>query len=106
LPFADDALRTQVDGVVQHFDEFGSPPTGVAQGGLRNQPPGTYGNRGVEGRPSSKLPDQPLGYYTEMDVWPSQGVGSGTRGKERLVFGGGGEVWYTPTHHDDFVRIR
>ena len=100
LPFANDALRAQVDDVVRHFDEFGTPPQGVAPGGLKGHPAGTYGNKGGE------LPSQPLGYYTEMDVWPSQGVGTGTRGTERLVFGDGGEIFYSRTHYYDFVRIR
>jgi hypothetical protein len=96
LPFNDAGLRSQVDYVVAHFDEFGKPPTGVQQGGLRGQPAGTYGGQG--------LPPRPLGYYTESDVWAS---GAGVkRGAERLVFGQGGEVYYTPTHYNDFVRIR
>lgn len=96
LPFRDASLRSQVDDVVRHFDEFGRPPTGVAQGGLKNYPNGTYGGQG--------LPKQSLGYYTESDVWLSGG--GIKRGAERLVFGRGGEVYYTPTHYDDFVRIR
>ena len=36
LPFAGDALRAKVDDVVRHFDEFGTPPQGVAQGGSRS----------------------------------------------------------------------
>jgi guanyl-specific ribonuclease Sa len=95
LPFKDAGLRSQVDDVVAHFDELGRPPAGVAQGGLRGQPVGTYGGQG--------LPQRPLGYYTESDVWASgQGV---KRGAERLVFGQGGEVYYTPNHYDSFVRI-
>lgn len=96
LPFRDAGLRSQVDDVVRHFDEFGTPPTGVAQGGLKGHPTGTYGGQG--------LPQKPLGYYTESDVWVSGG--GVKRGAERLVFGQGGEVYYTPTHYDDFVRIR
>lgn len=96
LPFRDSGLRSQVDDVVRHFDEVGRPPTGVAQGGLRGHPRGTYGGQG--------LPDRPLGYYTESDVWTSGG--GIKRGAERLVFGQGGEVFYTPNHYDSFVRIR
>lgn len=97
-PFQDEALRSQVDDVVRYFDDFSEPPPGVAQGGLTGHPPGTYGGQG--------LPPQPLGYYTEMDVWPSAGVGTGTRGAERIVIGKGGEVYYTPNHYEDFVRLR
>ncbi len=96
LPFRDPGLRSQIDDVVRHFDEVGRPPTGVAQGGLRGHPRGTYGGQG--------LPDRPLGYYTESDVWTSGG--GIKRGAERLVFGQGGEVYYTPNHYDSFVRIR
>ena len=96
LPFRDAGLRSQVDDVVRNFDEFGTPPAGVAQGGLKGYPTGTYGGQG--------LPQKPLGYYTESDVWVSGG--GVKRGAERLVFGQGGEVYYTPTHYDDFVRIR
>lgn len=96
LPFRDAGLRSQVDDVVRHFDEVGRPPIGVQQGGLKGYPKGTYGGQG--------LPQKSLGYYTESDVWIS---GNGVkRGAERLAFGGGGEVYYTPTHYDDFVRIR
>lgn len=96
LPFRNAGLRSQVDDVVQHFDDFGTPPTGIAQGGLKGYPKGTYGGQG--------LPSRSLGYYTESDVWISGG--GIKRGAERLVFGRGGEVYYTPTHYDDFVRIR
>lgn len=96
LPFRVAGLRSQVDDVVRHFDEFGTPPPGVAQGGLKGYPKGTYGGQG--------LPQKPLGYYTESDVWVSGG--GVKRSAERVVFGQGGEVYYTPTHYDGFVRIR
>jgi guanyl-specific ribonuclease Sa len=97
LPFRDPELGGQVDRVVSHFDEFGAPPSGVAQGGLKGFPEGTYANK------SGALPEQDLGYYTESDIWPS---GSGVkRGAERLIFGGG-KVWFTPDHYDTFVQIR
>ena len=97
LPFADEALGTQIESVVTHLDDYGTPPPGVAQGGLPDLP-GTYGNR------SGALPDQPLGYYTESDVWPS---GAGVkRAGERIVVGQGGEVYYSPDHYSSFVRIR
>lgn len=70
LPFRDAGLRSQVDDVVRHFDEVGTPPSGVAQGGLKGHPLGTYGNK------SGALPQQPLGYYAESDVWM---LGSGIK---------------------------
>jgi RHS repeat-associated protein len=100
LPFKNPALRTQVDDVVRHFDEFGAPPPGVAQGGLKGYPKGTYGNK------NGALPGQPVGHYTESDIWTSGG--SVKRGAERLIFGDGGEVYYTYNHYElgSFVRIR
>jgi hypothetical protein len=99
LPFKSPALRSQVDDVVRHFDEFGAPPPGVAQGGLKGYPKGTYGNK------NGALPKQPVGYYTESDIWTS---GNGVkRGAERLIFGGNSEV-YSFNHYapGSFVRIR
>ncbi len=85
------ALRQQIRDVVDSLDQTGSPPPGVRQGGLPGKP-GVYGNR------SGALPVQPEGYYTESDVWP----GPGSRGTERIVVGGPGEVWYTPNHYGTF----
>lgn len=97
LPFRDAGLRSQVDDVVRHFDEFGTPPPGVRQG-IRSG-----GERGVFQNANGTLPRQTdPRYYTEMDVW----AGTGPRGTERLVIGRGGEVYYTPDHCQSFVRIR
>ena len=97
LPFRSPALRSQVDDVVRHFDEFGSPPQGVLQGGRRGGPQGLFENS------QGRLPNRPRGYYTESDVWPGS---PGNRGPERLIFGQGGDVYYTPNHYKNFVRIR
>ncbi|MEU3201919.1 ribonuclease domain-containing protein [Streptomyces sp. NPDC006996] len=77
----------------------GRPPAMTHQGGRRGRPAGEYGNG------NGQLPDRPLGYYTESDVWPSD-RGTGNRGAERLVFGGKGEVYYTSNHYDNFIRLR
>jgi guanyl-specific ribonuclease Sa len=77
----------------------GRPPAMTHQGGRRGRPAGEYGNG------NGQLPDRPLGYYTESDVWPS-GRGTGGRGAERLVFGRRGEVYYTSSHYDNFIRLR
>jgi guanyl-specific ribonuclease Sa len=96
LPFKSAGLRSQVESVVSYYDEHGESPPGVFQGALKGEPVGTYGGQG--------LPAKPLGYYTESDVWAS---GAGVkRVSDRLVFGHCGEVYFTPTHYDDFVRIR
>lgn len=85
------ALRQQIGDVVDSMRSTGAPPPGVRQGGLPGKP-GVYGNR------SGDLPVQPEGYYHETDVWP----GPGSRGTERLVVGGPGEVWYSPGHYGTF----
>jgi RHS repeat-associated protein len=51
------------------------------------------------------LPLKPLGYYTEYTV-PFQGITNNLRGLERIVFGAGGEIYYTPNHYQSFIRIR
>jgi RHS repeat-associated protein len=97
LPFRDPALRQQVGNVIESMDVAGNPPPGVRQGGARvngQRMPGLYRGEG--------LPSQPLGYYTETDIWP----GLGPQGSERLVFGNSGEVYYTPDHYHTFIRIR
>ncbi|MGC8867449.1 MAG: ribonuclease domain-containing protein [Elusimicrobiales bacterium] len=68
-----------------------------------------------------KLPPMPKGYYreytlivpkdaasqfyvgeTQFSAYPSYG----SRGPERIVIGGGKDIFYTPTHYDSFVQIR
>lgn len=93
----DARLDAQVLAVIESFDRTGRPPAGVAQGGRRGGPPGRFAN--AEGR----LPAGPPGYYTESDVWPR---GRRGRGAERLVFGRGGEVYYSRDHYRSFVRVR
>jgi guanyl-specific ribonuclease Sa len=93
----DARLDAQVLAVIESFDRTGRPPTGVAQGGQRGGPPGQFANA------ERRLPAQPPGYYTESDVWPR---GGGGRGAERLVFGRGGEVYYTRDHYRSFERVR
>ena len=75
----------------------GRPPAGIAQGGRRG------GDRGVFENAEARLPAQPRGYYHETDVWPR---GPDGRGAERLIFGSGGEVWYSGDHYRSFERVR
>lgn len=68
----------------------------------------------------NKLPQMPKGYYREYTLvvpkdadkefyigdtlytaYPSYG----SRGPERIVIGGGKDIYYTPTHYDSFVKI-
>lgn len=48
------------------------------------------------------LPKQPKGYYREY-VHPTKGVAG--PGRQRIVTGQGGEMYYSPTHYKSFIRI-
>ncbi|MFE6103913.1 polymorphic toxin-type HINT domain-containing protein [Streptomyces laurentii] len=93
------ATRIRILEVIGFYDMNGRPPAMTHQGGRRGRPIGEYGNE------NGQLPERPLGYYTESDVWPS-GRGTGGRGAERLVFGRKGEVYYTSNHYNNFIRLR
>lgn len=97
IALGDHELERQVALVIDSVDRTGHPPAGVAQGGRRSGKPGVFEN--AEGR----LPRQADAYYTETDVWPR---GAGGRGARRLIFGRGGEVYYTADHYRTFVRVR
>jgi guanyl-specific ribonuclease Sa len=97
IALGDPALERQVALVIESMDRTGHPPEGVAQGGRRS------GRRGVFENAEGHLPRQAGGYYTETDVWPR---GAGGRGARRLIFGRGGEVYYTGDHYRTFVRVR
>jgi hypothetical protein len=97
IALGDPALERQVALVIESMDRTGRPPEGVAQGGRRG------GTRGVFENAEGRLPRQAGGYYTETDVWPR---GPGGRGALRLIFGRGGEVYYTADHYRTFVRVR
>jgi guanyl-specific ribonuclease Sa len=93
----DAALDVQVRQVVESMDRDGRPPERVAQGGRRG------GRKGVFENAERRLPVRSRGYYTESDVWPRS---SGGRGRERLIFGREGEVYYSADHYRTFVRLR
>ncbi|MEK6260241.1 MAG: ribonuclease domain-containing protein [Planctomycetota bacterium] len=57
----------------------------------------TFGNR------ERRLPQKPSGYYTEY-VHPTKDIGG--PGPQRVIFGKGGDIWYTPDHYDTFKKIR
>jgi guanyl-specific ribonuclease Sa len=97
IALGDPALERQVALVIDTMDRTGHPPAGVAQGGRRS------GGRGVFENAEGRLPRQADGYYTETDVWPR---GASGRGAQRLIFGRGGEVYYTADHYRTFVRVR
>ena len=97
LPAGDKELRQQVSKVVNYYDKTGRTPPGVMRGKMRGYERGVYTNE------YGRLPNRPLGYYTESDVWATGGV---NRGIERLVFGRKGEVYYTTDHYVTFERLR
>jgi guanyl-specific ribonuclease Sa len=97
IAWDDPALERQVALVIDSMDRTGHPPAGVAQGGRHG------GTRGVFENAEGRLPREAGGYYTETDVWPR---GEGGRGARRLIFGRGGEVYYTADHYRTFVRVR
>lgn len=51
---------------------------------------------------SGALPRRPYGYYKEY-VAPTPGFKG--PGPQRLVIGGGGEIYYTPDHYETFFEI-
>ena len=97
MALGDPALERQVALVIDSMDRTGRPPEGVAQGGRHG------GTRGIFENAEGRLPRQAYGYYAETDVWPR---GEGGRGARRLIFGRGGEVYYTADHYRTFVRVR
>ena len=97
IALGDPVLERQVALVIGSMDRTGRPPAGVAQGGRRS------GQRGVFENAEGRLPREADGYYTETDVWPR---GAGGRGARRLIFGRGGDVYYTADHYRTFVRVR
>ena len=97
IALGDPALERQVALVIDSMDRTGRPPAGVAQGGRQG------GTRGVFENAEGRLPRREHGYYTETDVWPRS---EGGRGARRLIFGRGGEVYYTADHYRTFVRVR
>jgi hypothetical protein len=89
------SLTKQIERVADSILTTGAPPPGVRQGGYQGVV-GLFANKG------DPLPTQPLGYYTESDVW----AGPGSRDTERIVVGAGGEVWYSPDHYGSFRPVR
>jgi len=87
--------------------------------------PMPYDNDGnVHSKPHAGLPKKPAGYYLEYTlIVPNRPTGSGPepvviggvtymagpvqsfRGAERLMIGGGREVYYTPDHYQTFIGL-
>lgn len=62
---------------------------------FKNYPP--------KGQTNPLLPDKPTGYYREY-VHPSPGVNGA--GLQRIIYGNGGEIYYTPDHYSTFFKIK
>jgi hypothetical protein len=101
----DSSTQSQIEQLVDLYDSNGGRlPDWINRGGGSGN---VFENRPTNGQ--TALPQEPYGYYHEADVWPLQPNSAGTagvRGEERLVFGNDGEVYYTNTHYQTFVRVR
>ncbi|MFD5545478.1 polymorphic toxin-type HINT domain-containing protein [Streptomyces goshikiensis] len=99
----DDWLQDQVQSVVDQWDQNRTLPDGVKQGGVEGEAPGTYRGKNIPGGGDQK----PLGYWTEMDVYPTPDDAKHRSGQHRLVIGRKGEVWYTPHYKPgSWIKLR
>jgi RHS repeat-associated protein len=98
--FLSDVTVTDIRTGIDYTGTVGLQPTydRIAAGGpydLSRNDGTTYQNR------SGALDAQPNGYYTEYVV-PSPFAGTGP---QRVVTGGGGEMFYTPDHYGTFIPV-
>ncbi len=71
---------------------------------IRKGGPFPYAKDGVVfGNREAILPKQRRGYYREYTV---KTPGERTRGARRIIWGAGGEFYYTDDHYNHFLRIR
>jgi ribonuclease T1 len=71
---------------------------------IRKGGPFTYAKDGVVfGNREAILPKQRRGYYREYTV---KTPGMRARGARRIIWGAGGEFYYTDDHYNHFLRIR
>lgn len=63
----------------------------------------TFKNYPPKGQVIPLLPIKPKGYYKEF-VHPTPGVDG--PGKMRVVIGKDGDIWFTPNHYNNFIRVR
>jgi len=98
-----DAMQDQIQTLVDIYDANGGRlPDYIARGGGPNH---IWENR------RNQLPSKSYGYYTEADVWALKpdptGTYAGRFDLDRLIFGKGGEVYYTPDHYRQiFIKLR
>jgi ribonuclease T1 len=71
---------------------------------IRKGGPFPYAKDGaVFGNREAMLPKQRRGYYREYTV---KTPGERSRGARRIIWGAGGEFYYTDDHYNHFLRIR
>ena len=71
---------------------------------IRNGGPFPYAKDGaLFGNREGHLPAQKRGYYREYTV---KTPGERTRGARRIIWGKGGEFYYTDDHYNHFLRVR
>jgi ribonuclease T1 len=71
---------------------------------IRGGGPFPYAKDGaIFGNRERILPSQPRGYYREYTV---KTPGERTRGARRIIWGKGGEFFYTDDHYNHFRRVR
>ena len=71
---------------------------------IRKGGPFPYAKDGaVFGNREGHLPAQKRGYYREYTV---KTPGERTRGARRIIWGKGGEFYYTGDHYNHFLRVR
>ena len=71
---------------------------------IRKGGPFPYAKDGaIFGNREARLPSQKRGYYREYTV---KTPGERSRGARRIIWGKGGEFYYTDDHYNHFRRIR
>lgn len=71
---------------------------------IRKGGPFPYAKDGaVFGNREALLPKQRRGYYREYTV---KTPGERSRGARRIIWGAGGEFYYTDDHYNHFLRVR
>ncbi len=80
---------------IKRIDQGGKFPHRNDGSVFKNYPP--------KGQSTPLLPEQPTGYYREY-VHPTPGIEG--PGMQRVIYGNGGDIYYTPDHYSTFIKIR
>ena len=100
-----DAVAQRASAAVGEIPAAKLPPEARATIALiRRGGPFPYAKDGVVfGNREAILPKQRRGYYREYTV---KTPGERSRGARRIIWGAGGEFYYTDDHYNHFLRIR